>query len=220
MPFFLFHLILTITSLFSHNCKKTHSVNYYAMVSNLYFKKILKANKFSSTHVKINKCNRYLLYKMQSFKENSYNKPENFNLKKTDLYKYICILQNSGCISSITRYTIFYPKYKQSIFNINIYPVINKINILKYKKLKICSKFLEKLFKKQLGLPKNYLLIDSIINKIHAWYVLQGYHWSSINIYNKHKANEMHIVINEGKIYRIYLKCKTKQLKKNMKSIN
>nr|YP_009244476.1 hypothetical protein Gchil_057 [Agarophyton chilense]AMK96718.1 hypothetical protein Gchil_057 [Agarophyton chilense] len=220
MPFILFHLILIITSLRSHNCKKIHSSNCYAMVSNLYFKKTSKSTKFNSTHIRINKCNKYLLHKIQSSKENLYKKPENFNFNNIGLYKYIRMLQHSGCISSITKYTVFYTKYKQSIFNINIYPVINKINILQYKKLNIYPEFLEKLLKKQLGLPKNYLFIESIIHKIHAWYLLHGYHWSSININNKSKANEINIIIDEGKIYRIYLQCKTKQLKKNINSIN
>nr|YP_010196345.1 hypothetical protein LKZ37_pgp123 [Gracilaria cearensis]UAD83742.1 hypothetical protein [Gracilaria cearensis] len=219
MPLILLHLLFIISSL-TYNSNKIHRLNYYAMVSSIYFKEKSKSPKFSLTQIKINRCNKYLLQNIRPCKQTQYNKIRNFNLKNKSIDKYIHILKNSGCISSINKYTILYAKYKQTIFNINIYPIIDQINIQEYKKLKICPKFLKSLFKYQLGLPKNHLLINSILHKIHIWYLLRGYIWSSINIKVISQMNKLHFIINEGIIYSVHIECKTKQIKKNKTFIN
>nr|YP_009510420.1 hypothetical protein [Gracilaria caudata]AXI96093.1 hypothetical protein [Gracilaria caudata] len=223
MPFIFFHLLVLISSLLPYNSKKTHYLNYYAMVSNVYFNKTLKSNEFNHTQVKVNRCNKHLLRKIMDCKQNQYAKIKNFrnfHFNNIHLKKYIHILKNSGCISSINKYTILYTKYKQDIFNVNIYPVINQINIAKHKKLKICSKLLRKIFLYQLGMPKNFLLIDSILDKIHLWYLSRGYKWSSINIKNTSQMNKINLTINEGKIHSVYIECKTEQIKKNTPLMN
>nr|YP_009732147.1 hypothetical protein [Gracilaria spinulosa]QHS70715.1 hypothetical protein [Gracilaria spinulosa] len=220
MPLILLHLLFIIISSLLYNSKKIRYLDYYAMVSSIYFKEKPKSQELSRIQIKINRCNKYLLQKIGSCKQNQFNKIRNFKLNSKNLEKYIHILKNSGCIRSINKYTILYTKYKQTIFSVNIYPIIDQINIKEYKKLKICPKLLKTLFKYQLGLPKNYLLINYILQKIHIWYLLQGYRWSSINIKLISQVNKLHFVINEGIIHSVHIKCKTKQIKKNKILIN
>nr|YP_010199173.1 hypothetical protein LK225_pgp123 [Crassiphycus usneoides]UAD88622.1 hypothetical protein [Crassiphycus usneoides] len=222
MPFILSRLLFIIFSFLHYNSKKIHYINYYAMVSNIYFKQTLKSTEFNRTQVKINRCNKHLLQKIMNCKQNKnkYIKIRNFHFNNISLKQYIHILKNSGCINSINKYTILYIKYKQDIFNVDIYPVINQINITKYKKLKICTKFLQKIFIHQLGLPKNYLLINSILHKIHSWYLSRGYKWSNINIKNTSQINKINLTINEGKIHSVHIECKSKQIKKNTLLMN
>nr|YP_009019669.1 hypothetical protein [Gracilaria salicornia]AHH24637.1 hypothetical protein [Gracilaria salicornia]UAD87590.1 hypothetical protein [Gracilaria salicornia] len=209
MPLIILHLLFIIASLLSYNSKQMRGLNYYATVSNIHFERKLKPTKPNYIQIKINRCNKYALQRIRSF-----------NVKATSLEKYINILNASGYINNINKYTILYTKYKKTIFNINIYPIINQINIQKYKKLKICPKFLKKLLKYQLGLPKNTLLINSIIYKIHNWYLLHGYKWSSINIKITSEVNTMNFIINEGRIYSVHIECKTKPIKKNINLID
>uniref|UniRef100_A0AAU7YPL8 POTRA domain-containing protein n=1 Tax=Gracilaria hainanensis TaxID=2871843 RepID=A0AAU7YPL8_9FLOR len=209
MPLIFLHLLFIITSLLSYTSKNICCLNYYAMVSSIYLKEKSKSTELSYLKIKINRCNEYALQKIG-----------NFNFKTKSLEKKIYILKTSGCISTINKYTILYAKYKQTIFNIDIYPIINQINIQKYKKLKIGPKFLQKLFKYQLGLPKNQLLLDSILHKIHDWYLLRGYKWSSINVKFISEVNKLNFIINEGRINSVHIKCKTNQIKKNVNLMN
>nr|YP_010198387.1 hypothetical protein LK148_pgp123 [Gracilaria pachydermatica]UAD86803.1 hypothetical protein [Gracilaria pachydermatica] len=220
MSLILLHLLFIITYSLPYNSKETRCLDNYAMVSSVYFKEKSKFPILSRTQIKINRCNNYLLQKMRPYKQNQHNKIRNFTFKKKSLEKYVHILKNSGCIRAINKYTILHAKYKQTIFNINIYPIINQINIKEYKKLKICPKFLKHLFKHQLGLPKNHLQINYTLHKIHTWYLLRGYRWSSINIKVISQVNMLHFVINEGAIYSVHIECKTKQIKKNKTLIN
>nr|YP_010198593.1 hypothetical protein LK037_pgp096 [Gracilaria pacifica]UAD87009.1 hypothetical protein [Gracilaria pacifica] len=220
MPLILLHLLVIINSLLSYNLKKIRCLNYYAMVSNnIYFQKTLHSIEFNRIQIKITPCNNYLLHKIRHCKYNKYNK-KNCHFKDKSLEKYINVLKNSGCISSINKYTILYTKYKQTIFNVAIYPIINQITIREYKKLKIYPKFLHKLFKYQLGLPKNQLLLDYILHKINAWYLSHGYQWSNIKIKNISQANQLDLIINEGKIYSVRIECKNQQIKKNTNFMN
>nr|YP_010197774.1 hypothetical protein LK367_pgp125 [Gracilaria isabellana]UAD86190.1 hypothetical protein [Gracilaria isabellana] len=220
MPLILLHLLFIITYSLPYNSKEIRYLDYYAMVSSVYFKKKSKSPDLSRTQIKISRCNNYLLQKIRPCKQTQYNKIRNSNFKNKNLEKYVHILKNSGCIRAINKYTILYAKYKQTIFNINIYPIINQINIKEYKKLKICPKFLKSLFKYQLGLPKNHLQINYILHKIHTWYLLRGYRWSSINIKVIPQVNRLHFMINEGIIHSVHIQCKTKQTKKNKTLIN
>nr|YP_010197980.1 hypothetical protein LK227_pgp122 [Gracilaria multipartita]UAD86396.1 hypothetical protein [Gracilaria multipartita] len=220
MPLILLHLLFMIIYSLRYNSKKIRYLNYYAMVSSIYFKEKSKSPESSRIQIKINRCNKYLLQKIRPCKQTKYNKIRNLNLNKKNLEKYIHILKNSGCIKAINKYTILYAKYKQTIFDVNIYPIINQINIKEYKKLKICPKFLKNLFKYQLGLPKNHLLINYILHKIHTWYLLRGYRWSSINIEVISQVNKLHFIINEGTIHSVHIECKTKQIKKNLNELN
>nr|YP_009732410.1 hypothetical protein [Gracilaria textorii]QHS70917.1 hypothetical protein [Gracilaria textorii] len=215
MPLILLHLLFIIIYSLPYNSKKIRYLDYYAMVSSIYFKEKSKSHELSRIQIKINGCNKYLLQKIATCKQTQYNKIRNFRLNPQNSEKYIHILKNSGCIRAINKYTILYAKYKQTIFDVNIYPIINQINIKEYKKLKICPKFLKTLFKYQLGLPKNHLLIKYILHKIHIWYFLRGYRWSSINIKVISQVNKLNFLINEGIIHSVNIECKTRQIKKN-----
>nr|YP_010198183.1 hypothetical protein LK226_pgp123 [Gracilaria ornata]UAD86599.1 hypothetical protein [Gracilaria ornata] len=220
MPLILLNLLFIIIYSLPYSSKKMRYLDYYAMVSSIYFKEKSKSPKLSRTQIKINQCNKYLLQKIRPCQQTKYNKIKNSNLNKKNPEKYIHILKNSGYIRAINKYTILYAKYKQTILDINIYPIIDQINIKEYKKLKICPKFLKTLFKHQLGLPKNHLLINYILHKIHIWYLLRGYRWSSINIKAISQVNKLHFIINEGIINSVYIQCKTRQIKKNKTLIN
>nr|YP_009509261.1 hypothetical protein [Gracilaria vermiculophylla]AXI96911.1 hypothetical protein [Gracilaria vermiculophylla] len=220
MQFILVHLFLIILSFLFCADRKIHYTTWYAMVSHIYCKHTLESTKSVSKQIKIHKCNKYLLYKIQHSKQTLHHKTRHINFNNASLEGEIYILQKAGCIRSINKYIVLYSKYKQEIFNINIYPVINRINIREYRKLKISIKFLKRLFINQLGLPKNYLLIDSIIHRIYNWYISHGYYWSRVNINRQPYTHKVSIKIDEGKIYRIQIKCKTKNIKKNMKFIN
>nr|YP_010196754.1 hypothetical protein LKZ11_pgp125 [Gracilaria cliftonii]UAD84558.1 hypothetical protein [Gracilaria cliftonii] len=220
MLFIFFHLFFIVSSLLPYNSKKMNSLNYYAMVSTVYFQKASKSTKFNRIQININRCNRQLLQKIINGNQTQYVKIKSFNFDNLSLTKFIYILQNSGFINSINKYTILYTKYKQDIFNIDIYPVINQINITEYKKLRISAKFLQKLLRYQLGKPKNYLLIDSILHKVYSWYLLHGYKWISINIKSTSYINKINLTINEGEIHSVYIECKNKQVKKKTYFIN
>nr|YP_010197570.1 hypothetical protein LK244_pgp123 [Gracilaria flabelliformis subsp. simplex]UAD85986.1 hypothetical protein [Gracilaria flabelliformis subsp. simplex] len=222
MPLILLNLLFIIIYSLPYNSKKMRCLDYYAMVSSIYFKEKSKSPELSHIQIKINRCNKYLLQKIRPCKQTKCNKIRNFyfNINKKNLEKNIYILKNSGYIRAINKYTILYTKYKQTIFDINIYPIIDQINIKEYKKLKICPKFLKTLFKHQLGLPKNHLLINYILHKIHIWYLLRGYRWSSINIKAISQVNKLYFIINEGIIHSVYLQCKTRQIKKNKTLVN
>nr|YP_009510625.1 hypothetical protein [Gracilaria ferox]AXI96298.1 hypothetical protein [Gracilaria ferox]UAD85782.1 hypothetical protein [Gracilaria ferox] len=220
MPLILVHLLFMIIYSLLYSSKKTNYLDYYAMVSSTYFKEKSKSPKLNRIQIKINLCNNYLLQRIRPCKQAPYNKIRNFNLNKKYLEKYINILKNSGCIRAINKYTVLYLKYKQTIFDVNIYPIINQISIKEYKKLKICPKFLKALFTYQLGLPKNHLLINYMLHKIHTWYLLRGYIWSSINIKVIFPVNKLYFIINEGIIHSVVIECKTKQIKKNKTLIN
>nr|YP_010195522.1 hypothetical protein LK149_pgp122 [Gracilaria baiana]UAD82919.1 hypothetical protein [Gracilaria baiana] len=210
----LLYLVFIIAYSLPYNLKKIHCSNDYAMVSNIYFKEKSQSLELNRTQIKINRCNKYLLQHITAYKQTQYNRIKNFKLNNKSLEKYIHILKNSGSIRVINKYTILYAKYKHTIFDINIYPIINQINIKEYKKLKICPKFLKSLFKYQLGLPRNYLLINYIIHRIYTWYLLRGYKWSSINMQVIPQVNKLDFIINEGTIYSVHIECKTKQIKK------
>nr|YP_010197367.1 hypothetical protein LK222_pgp122 [Gracilaria domingensis]UAD85374.1 hypothetical protein [Gracilaria domingensis] len=218
----LLYLVFIIAYSLPYNFKKIHYSNDYAMVSNIYFKEKSQSLELSRTRIKINRCNKYLLQHITPYKQTQYNRIRNFKLNSQSLAKYIHILKNSGSIRVINKYTILYAKYKHTIFDINIYPIINQINIKEYKKLKICPKFLKSLFKYQLGLPRNHLLINYIIHKIYTWYLLRGYKWSSINMKVIPQVNKLDFTINEGIIYSIHIECKTRQIKKkqNLHQLN
>nr|YP_010195931.1 hypothetical protein LK221_pgp124 [Gracilaria bursa-pastoris]UAD83328.1 hypothetical protein [Gracilaria bursa-pastoris] len=220
MPLILLHLLFMIIYSLHYNSKKIRYLDYYAMVSSIYFKEKSKSPELSHIQIKINRCNKYLLQKIRPCKQARYNKIRNFNLNNKNLEKYIHILKNSGCIRAINKHTILYAKYKQTIFDVNIYPIIDQINIKEYKKLKICPKFLKTVFKQQLGLPKNHLLINYILHKIHTWYLLRGYRWSSINVEVISQMNKLNFIINEGIIHSVHIECKTKQIKKNLNELN
>nr|YP_009510829.1 hypothetical protein [Gracilaria gracilis]AXI96502.1 hypothetical protein [Gracilaria gracilis] len=220
MPLILIHLLVIINSLLSYNPKAIRYIKYYAMVSNnIHLQKTLNSTEFNHIQIRINPCNKYLLHNIKHCKQNPYNK-KNFHFQDKSLEKYINVLKNCGCISSVNKYTTLYTKYKQTILNIAIYPIINQITIREYKKLKICPNFLHKLFKYQLGLPKNQLLLDYIFHQINTWYSLHGYQWSRIKIKNTSQANLLDLIINEGKIYSVRIECKNQQIKKNTNFIN
>nr|YP_009497940.1 orf220 [Gracilaria changii]ART65204.1 orf220 [Gracilaria changii] len=215
-----FHLLPIITFLLTCTSKKMHYFNYYAMVSNTYFQKTSQSNEINTIQININRCNKKLLKKIINYTQVQYIKIKNSNFNNLFLKRHIYMLENSGFINSINKYTVFYTKYKQDIFNLTIYPVINQINVTEYKRLKICTNFLEKLLSEQLGMPKNPLLIDSIIHKIHSWYLLKGYKWSNVNINDKSQINNIALTINEGKIHAVYIKFKSKQIKKKISFMN
>nr|UAD84151.1 hypothetical protein [Gracilaria changii] len=215
-----FHLLSIISFLLTCTSKRMHYLNYYAMVSNSYFQKISQSSEINPIQININRCNKKLLKKIMNYTQIQCIRIQNSNFNNFFLKRYIYMLQNSGFINSINKYTIFYTKYKQDIFDLTIYPVISQISITEYKHLKICANFLQKLLSQQLGMPKNPLLIDSIIHKIQAWYLSQGYKWANISINEQSETNNISLTINEGKIHSVYIKFKSKQIKKKIPFTN
>nr|UAD89030.1 hypothetical protein [Gracilariopsis longissima] len=214
---FFFFLINTICYISYDKISEKHN---YAILPNICFQQRLDFNKQNNVRIKIYKCNKYLLNKMQNYKYNIWKFIKNHNLINKYLYNYIYMLQKFGFINSINKYIILYTQYKQTIFDIKVNPILKKVHIIHYKKLKIYSKLLRILFKKQLGLPKNYLYIQRSINIIYNWYLYQGYQWTNINIINIPESNEICILIDEGKIYEVNLVCKTYSIKKNIILLN
>nr|YP_009511032.1 hypothetical protein [Hydropuntia rangiferina]AXI96705.1 hypothetical protein [Hydropuntia rangiferina]UAD87388.1 hypothetical protein [Hydropuntia rangiferina] len=219
MIFMFYSIFITIFSL-SNKSTEMFYPNSCAIVHRLYSKKIPKLNKIHKTQAKINKCNKYLLKTINIINKNQYNKTYNLHFNNIFLIKYINTFKKSGYVSSINKYTILNPKYKQKIFDININPIISKINITTYKKLIIHPQYLQMLLNLQLGKPKNYLLINSIIKCIQSWYLKRGYKWSNINIDNLSQINELNLTINEGKIHKVYVKHKSHQIKKKVNFMN
>nr|YP_009511440.1 hypothetical protein [Gracilariopsis mclachlanii]AXI97317.1 hypothetical protein [Gracilariopsis mclachlanii] len=218
---FFFFLINTIYYISYDKIPKQYK---YAILPNIYFQKRLNFHKHNNIKIKIYKCNKYLLQKMQNYKYSIWKFIKyyslDYNITNKDLYKDIYILQKFGSINSIHKYMILYNQYKQTIFDIKVNPIVKKINIINHKKLKIYSQLLQLLFKQQIGLPKNYLGIQKSINTIYNWYLYQGYQWTNINIINTPESNEISILIDEGKIYEVNLVCKTHNIKKNIIFIN
>nr|YP_009237740.1 hypothetical protein [Gracilariopsis lemaneiformis]AJO68548.1 hypothetical protein [Gracilariopsis lemaneiformis]AML79821.1 hypothetical protein [Gracilariopsis lemaneiformis] len=214
---FFFFLINTIYYIWYDKIPEKYN---YLIVPNTCFQQRLNFDKKNNVRIKIYKCNKYLLKKIENYKFNIWKFIKNHNLKNKYLYKYIYILQQFGFINSIHRHMILCTQYKQTIFNIKVNPILKKVNIIHHKQLKIYSKLLSILFKQQLGLPKNYLHIQRSINIIYNWYLYKGYQWTNINIINTPESHEISILIDEGKIYEVNLVCKTYGIKKNIILIN
>nr|YP_010199376.1 hypothetical protein LK036_pgp131 [Gracilariopsis tenuifrons]UAD89234.1 hypothetical protein [Gracilariopsis tenuifrons] len=214
---FFFFLINTISYI---SYDKIYEKHNYAILPNICFQQRLNFNKQNNVKIKIYKCNKYLLQKMQNYKYNIWKFIKNHNFTNKYLYKYVYMLQKFGFINSINKYIILCTQYKQITFDIKVNPILKKVHIIHYKKLKIYSKLLRILFKKQIGLPKNYLYIQRSINIIYNWYLYQGYQWTNINIINTPESNEICILIDEGEIYEVNLVCKTYNIKKNIILLN
>lgn len=121
-------------------------------------------------------------------------------------------LKSSGYISCIKIFNANTKNNKYLTLNIKINPIVKKITIMNYKKLKIPSHFLKDVFRKQIGIPKNYHLINDSLNLIYLWYKSRGFAWINIELIEQDMLNTNNIALNiiEGVVKDVKLSCRTK----------
>ena len=113
-------------------------------------------------------------------------------------HQYINNLQLSGFINSFNYTKIILNTRNYLAFTINYNPIIRSIKVTNYNKLTIPSNKLSKLLYQQLGLPRNYKLVQDAIKQIIIWYKFQGFEWVRVKLDNHYQANQINIVIYEG----------------------
>lgn len=127
------------------------------------------------------------------------------NCLKRNIYSYIKSLQKSGYINKlkILQLNYFNKDYSPIIIQVKTNPIINKIYIKKYSNLIVYKKFLIKLFKDQIGLPKNYMNIMENLQTIKRWYKKQNFNYVQVKLLDSTNPNHLFIEINEGIINHI-----------------
>nr|YP_010986206.1 hypothetical protein NDC12_pgp012 [Polyopes affinis]WOL37124.1 hypothetical protein [Polyopes affinis] len=118
-------------------------------------------------------------------------------------------LRSSGYISCIKIFNFNTPEYKYVTVNLTVNPIVQKITILNYKKLKIPKRFLRYVFKEQLGMPKNYNLINNSLRSIYIWYKSRGFAWVNIQLVEQDSLNlnTISLKIMEGTVKDVKLIC-------------
>ena len=117
-------------------------------------------------------------------------------------------LKRSGFFHKISlSYRLFYNEI-HVIITLYKNPIIQSIKVKNIYQLKIIKDDLIDLLNNQVGYPKNFRVIDSIIQHINKWYFIRGYRWSSIT-YKQLNSKKTGLIINieEGKIYKTEIIC-------------
>ena len=173
--------------------------------------KLIKIKKIQSQN-----CNKSILEKI-IFKHIKLNIHTFDDIQNNNVYiKYINNLlkklKSSGYISCIKMFDVNTKNNKCLTLNIKTNPIVKKITILNYKKLKIPSHFLKNVLKKHLGMPRNYHLINDSFNLIYLWYKSKGFAWISIELIEQDMLNTNNIAFNiiEGLVKDVKLICRTK----------
>nr|YP_009391837.1 hypothetical protein [Acrosorium ciliolatum]ARW59981.1 hypothetical protein [Acrosorium ciliolatum] len=181
-----------LQNFFSPYIYKVHANNTIYTAFHIYFISN-NTNFYSSNHKHLKKIIilNILNKKTKNIINNSFNKfyknKYNFNnfINKTFFYRIKYNQKNKI-------------KLKYIIFYIKCNPILKKIEVNNYNQLKISKNILNNLFKNQIGLPLNYLDIKYSLNKIHDWYISNGYKW--IKIEYLYKNNVIQLQIYEGVI--------------------
>ncbi len=188
--------------------------NYYSCLGfniNILLK-IEDYNKFNKIQqISILKANPYILNK-------SFIKKLNFNIKQYNFHdhtisfynSYSNYLQSLGFINSINWINTLINKKKYVTLHLTSNPIIKKIRIHKHNQLIISTEKLKMLFQEQLGLPKNYHTIRSILKQINSWYKTRGFEWIIIHLIEDKNIHSINIEIIEGKIIKTKILCENK----------
>nr|QCI06664.1 hypothetical protein [Gayliella sp.] len=193
--YFLFILLLMINNnltsidrLYAFNieilCNIQEKSNFYKIKNISLFKFNNQSNNLYYSY--LFNCNKFLQY---IEKQNNYL-----------FHQYINNLQFSGFVHSFHYTKIILNTKDYLAFTITYNPIIRSIKITNYNKLTISSSKLSKLFYQQLGLPKNYKLVQDAVKQIIIWYKFQGFEWVRVKLYNHYHVNQINIVIDEGRI--------------------
>ena len=195
---------------------ENHKISRYNLpfafhINSIYLSKAqYKFNKNEVIKININRCNTFLFSRLIS-----HSSKIKFNKKKVipfyNAKQIIDYLRVSGFLKSMEVLN-YNPNYR--ILNIDISPIIKRVYIYRYQNLNIPENLLLNLFKNQLGLPKNYYLIEKILNKICSWYKSKGFLWANVQLVNSSKldSNSISLNISEGIIFKTKLACEDKKL--------
>lgn len=147
---------------------------------------------------------KFLLRNKFSFKINDIN--------STDIVRSIERLKSYGFLTKTKLSFIKAYNIKYITLNFKINPILKRIKISKQRTLLIPKNILINTFQKQIGLPKNYISINKSINIIKLWYKSRGFNWIDVKLVKTKKLEEFYLKIFEGKIIRINLICKQKNI--------
>lgn len=134
-----------------------------------------------------------------------------FSTRYLTVKQTITYFKNSGFIKNIKLNFIKIHNINYILFNIYINPLLKKVTIVNYKKLQIPSSILINLFRKQIGLPKNYIKINDSINKICLWYKQKGFDSIKIQIIENKNLENIYLEIHEGQIINNILICQNRE---------
>jgi len=109
---------------------------------------------------------------------------------------------------------------KRKVTNLFILPnsILKKIYIYNRKEKIISQSFLLKLFKYQLGYPKNLVQLNLALSSIMRWYSQKGYQWALIQIHHIEDSSAIIVNIDEGLISTIRIEYYTSSLERFYKS--
>nr|WCH56105.1 hypothetical protein [Calliblepharis sp.] len=203
--FIIFSLITYI--LVYNNNTKGNIRNHKKLAFNTYLLDFVKINK-SIINIQITEYNQNFFSKILP----KYKYKTLKNIYKINIVKILECLRNIGILKKIDYFTINIHNFKYWIINIYINPIIKRIEIDKYKYLKIPTKFLIDILKYQLGFPVNYHEINNSIHKIHSWYINKGFAYIYIKLRHKKNSQILYLQIFEGQIINNCFICKSKNV--------
>lgn len=197
----------------------THNYHNFPKSNTYYIQNLAnKNNPLRVKKIQSQNCNRNILERilLKNIKLdiNTFYYIQNNHLYIKHLKNLLKGLKSSGYISCIKIFNINTKNDKYFTLNITINPVIKKIVIMNYKKLKIPSYFLKKIFDKHVGMPRNYHLINESFNSIYLWYKSRGFVWISIEFIEQEMIDTNNITFNiiEGIVKDVKLTCRTKNI--------
>nr|QCI07569.1 hypothetical protein [Nitophyllum punctatum] len=195
----MFFIFIKTTDNYINTCS-LNSSNLAFNINYLYNSKI---QNFS--HTLFNKYlllhNQHLLKKNFTGQINIFAKYMILNIKQEKLnISFIKNLKQTGYFSVIDHCIIYTKNYKYIILKLYWNPILKKVKIYQYNKLKIPKHLLIKLFATQIGIPINYINIRSSLNEINQWYKFRGLLLYKVMCFKSSEGNELHIKILESKI--------------------
>nr|YP_009511643.1 hypothetical protein [Melanthalia intermedia]AXI97520.1 hypothetical protein [Melanthalia intermedia] len=209
---FLFLPTNTNTQLLYNKIK--NSINNCIAFNTLYLRKLKSTNNKIIAKIYIKECNKNLFKNLKSEQVSSGKSIKIPRSRMNYVSEYINFLQNSGYTSFLKKSLLTHEHNDLATLTVKINPVLKKIKIRQCKKLKIHQILLKSFFKSQIGLPKNYRLIQESIDKIYSWYRKRGYKWIEIKTISSKESSEVEVLIEEGIIDKVNIICKTKKSKK------
>uniref|UniRef100_UPI003001C912 hypothetical protein n=1 Tax=Anunuuluaehu liula TaxID=3049639 RepID=UPI003001C912 len=135
------------------------------------------------------------------------------NVNTTNILKNIERLKSYGFLTKVKLSFVKAHNIKYVTLNFKINPILKRIKISKQKTLLIPHYLLIDTFKKQIGLPKNYIDINKSINTINLWYKSRGFDWVNIELIKTKRLEEIHLKIFEGQIAKSNLVCTQENFK-------
>lgn len=171
-----------------------------------------KKHTYETSKIYVNNYPKYFLER-RIFVRNTLNKQKIYNYvlnsNTQKLRKFFYSIKFYGYLSNLKVFYIKRDTDRYFFLDLQANPIIKSINIIGYKKLYIPQSLILKLFKDQLGLPKNYSKINAAINIIKCWYKSNGFLWAEVKFVKQNLANDISIKINEGKIKEIKFICQS-----------